>query len=137
LTYSLVRVVRERAGVRVLVDQRKCNFSREMRLNSPARFKQLFTESPSVNRGAVKFFAAPNDLKLPRLGISIGRRVGTAPRRNLIKRRLREAFRLMQHDWPAGYDVVVVVRPHEPLPLAEYQRAMSGAMVKLVQPQRS
>ena len=56
---------------------------------------------------------------------------GTAPRRNQIKRMLREAFRLMQHDLPRGYDLVVVVRPHEPQLLADYQRLLSGLAVKL------
>jgi hypothetical protein len=41
---------------------------------------------------------------------------------------LREAFRLMQHDFPRPYDLVIVVRPHEPIALAEYQ----GLMVQLV-----
>lgn len=103
-----------------------------MRLNNPLRFRQLYAEGEVIARGPIKLFAAPNGLNKPRLGISIGRRVGTAPRRNRIKRLLREAFRLMQHDWPGGFDVVIVVRPHEPLPLAEYQRALSGGMVRLV-----
>jgi ribonuclease P protein component len=69
----------------------------------------------------------------PRLGISIGRKVGTAPRRNRIKRLLREAFRHHQHDLPAGvgYDLVITVRPHEPLILAEYQKILTHFMVKL------
>ncbi len=103
-----------------------------MHLNDPARFKELYSIGNSIARGPIKLYAAPNEGSKPRLGISIGRRVGTAPRRNRIKRLLREAFRLMQHDWPSAYDLVIVVRPHEPLPLAEYQRALSGAMVKLV-----
>ena len=37
----------------------------------------------------------------------------------------------MQHDFPRAYDLVVVVRPHEPLILAEYQRILSTVMVKL------
>ncbi|MDQ3441525.1 MAG: ribonuclease P protein component, partial [Planctomycetota bacterium] len=76
-------------------------------------------------------YARPNDAGHPRLGISIGRRVGTAPRRNRIKRLLRESLRLMQHDLPRGYDFVIVVRPHEPLMLADYQRLMSAMAVKL------
>jgi ribonuclease P protein component len=44
---------------------------------------------------------------------------------------LREAFRLMQHDFPRGYDLVIVVRAHEPLMLADYQKILSGAAVKL------
>ena len=59
------------------------------------------------------------------------RRVGTAPKRNRIKRLLRESFRLMQHDFPRPYDLVIVVRPHEPVILAEYQRMLSAMMVKL------
>ena len=32
----------------------------------------------------------------------------------------------MQHDFPLGYDLVIVVRPHEPMTLADYQKALSG-----------
>jgi RNase P protein component len=44
---------------------------------------------------------------------------------------LRESFRLMQHDLPQGYDFVVAVRKHEPLLLADYQRLLSGMLLKL------
>jgi ribonuclease P protein component len=76
-------------------------------------------------------FAIPNELGHPRLGLSVPRRVGTAPKRNRIKRLLREAFRLLRHDWPRGYDIVVNVRPHETALLADYQRMLSGMMMRL------
>jgi ribonuclease P protein component len=101
------------------------------RLAEPAGFRACYDAGVFVARGPIKLFARPNELGRVRLGLSVPRRVGTAPQRNRIKRLLREAFRLMQHDWPAGYDLVIVVRPHEPLLLAEYQRALSGAMLKL------
>jgi len=44
---------------------------------------------------------------------------------------LREAFRLMQHDLPSGYDVLVTVRPHPQLMLADYQRLLSALLQKV------
>jgi ribonuclease P protein component len=65
--------------------------------------------------------------------LSVPKRVGTAPTRNRVKRMLREAFRLTQHDLPRPYDLVVVVRPHKPMILAEYQRLLSALLIKLHQ----
>jgi len=72
-------------------------------------------------RGPLRIFARANGLAYSRLGISISRRVGIAVKRNRIKRLLREAFRLSREALPTGYDWVVVVRPHEPMGLGEYQ----------------
>jgi ribonuclease P protein component len=76
-------------------------------------------------------YALPNELGHPRVGFSVSRKVGNAVRRNRIRRLLRETFRLMQFDFPRGYDLVIVAKPHEPLMLAEYQKLLSGALVRL------
>jgi len=68
--------------------------------------------------------AAANGLDHPRLGISIPRRVGTAVKRNRIKRLLRESFRIEQRSLPAGVDLVVQVRPHETRTLEAYRAAL-------------
>jgi ribonuclease P protein component len=83
------------------------------------------------SRGPLSVWAVTNDLAYSRLGISIGRIVGNAVRRNRIKRLLRESFRLMQHDLPRGYDLVILVRPHEPLILADYQRLLAHLLLKI------
>jgi len=106
-------------------------YARKHRLQHALQFDAVYAAKVKDARGPLTIFAIPNDLAHPRLGLSVGRRVGIAPKRNRIKRLLREAFRLMQHDLPRGYDVVVSVRPHEVPTLADYQRMMSASLVRL------
>jgi ribonuclease P protein component len=114
-----------------MADARRHTFPKSLHLRSPVEFAAVYDAKVRESRGPVLVYALPNELGFPRLGLSTSRKVGTAVRRNRIRRLLREAFRHMQHDFPRGYDLVVVVRPHEPLPLAEYQRILSGTAVKL------
>ena len=51
--------------------------------------------------------AAPGS---PRLGITASRRVGNAVIRSRAKRLCREAFRATRELWPAGIDLVVIVK---------------------------
>lgn len=81
------------------------------------------------NAGPLSLLSCPNSLVHLRLGLVVPRRVGTAVVRNRIKRLVREAFRLSQHDWPrtgGSYDLIVIVHPHEPVTLADYQRLLFG-----------
>jgi ribonuclease P protein component len=45
-----------------------------------------------------------------RLGVSVGRRVGAAVSRNMVKRTLREAFWTLAETLPGDHDYVVVAR---------------------------
>ena len=47
----------------------------------------------------------------PRLGVSVGRRLGKAVQRNKVKRAVREAFWQLAGDLPGGHDYVIVARP--------------------------
>jgi ribonuclease P protein component len=113
---------------------RSMKYPRRMRLSGSAEFLSMRNSGMRINAGPLQFQGRPNDLGHPRLGLSVSRRVGSSVKRNRIKRLLREAFRLSHHDWPAeclGYDLVISVRAHKPLPLAEYCAAFGKAIRSL------
>lgn len=102
-------------------------FSRAQRLTHAREFQRVFGGRASVARGpggCVRVHALPNGLDRPRLGLSIGRRVGGAVVRNRLKRLIREAFRLEQTALPAGLDFVVSLLPHAELGLEAYRACL-------------
>ncbi len=103
---------------------RRHTFRRRHRLSGERAFRTVYQARCRKNAGPLSVHGKPNGLKHLRLGLSIGRRVGNSVYRNRIKRLLRESFRMLQHDWPASYDIVIVVHPHQTLTLAEYQRLL-------------
>jgi ribonuclease P protein component len=107
--------------------QPRFRFGARDRLHGQRAFARVFQARAGQRLGLVTVWAVPNDVGRPRLGLSIGRRVGNAVQRVKIKRLLREAFRLGRDAWPAGYDVVVVAAPHQAAALAEYQSLLAQA----------
>jgi ribonuclease P protein component len=108
---------------------RRYSFPRGARIGGRLQFSRIYQHGKRISRGALTAISLPSESDRPRLGISIPRRVGSAVVRNRIKRLLREAFRVCRNDIPRGYDVVVVVKPHKPLTLAEYQKSVSALLV--------
>jgi ribonuclease P protein component len=88
-------------------------FPRSRRLTRPAEFNRVYGEGRRTRKGPFVVHALPNDLGYPRLGLSVSRKVGNAVIRNRVKRRLREAFRHLQHQLPGSYDLVITVQPHD------------------------
>lgn len=126
----------QRSSERLMSDQtrregRRFTFRRRHRLSGAKAFRRVRREGLRAARGPLVVFARPNGLDHPRLGLAVPRRAGTAVARNRIKRRLREAFRLMQHEMPSGYDLVAQVRPHRPLSTEEYRRRLASCWRKL------
>jgi ribonuclease P protein component len=85
------------------------------RLSRSGDFDRVYREGDSRgNRFLVVYsFARGEDDRGedPRLGISVGRRIGKAVTRNKVKRTVREAFWDLAGDLPGGHDYVIVARP--------------------------
>jgi ribonuclease P protein component len=106
---------------------KRFSFPRRMRLTLAKDFARLRKTSLRKLVGPLVISAAANERSHCRLGLAVSRRVGRAPARSTIKRRIREAFRRQQHSLPAGYDLLVSVRPHEPLPQQQYLNLLAEA----------
>ena len=67
-------------------------------LKEPHLFRRLYAKGKSAAAGK------------SRLGLTVGTKVGKAVVRNKIRRRIREAYRIHEHQMTPGFDIVVVGR---------------------------
>ena len=106
------------------------------RLSRSAEFERVYRQGRSKGNRFLVLYAFPREDESdegPRLGLSVGRRVGGAVERTRVKRVLREAFWAEATRLPAGSDYVVVARP-EALPLTEREGepGIRAALAELV-----
>lgn len=86
---------------------------RRRRLSRSGEFERVYREGRShANRHLVVYaFPRSEHGSDPRLGVSVGRKLGGAVERNRVKRLLRNAFWNTARELDDGHDFVIVARP--------------------------
>ncbi len=107
------------------------SFPKTARLRTSAEFNRVYALRQRAGDDVLLVFAAPNGLPHPRLGLSVSRKIGKAHVRARWKRVIREAFRLLQHELPPGFDYVVIPRQGVEPTLASVQRSLRNLTRKL------
>ena len=82
-------------------------FSSALKLNHI--FRRLYATSGHANSYLV-LYARKNRSATNRVGVTVSKKLGCAVVRNRVRRRLREVYRLQEHRFAPGWDIVVVAR---------------------------
>ena len=104
---------------------------RETRLRSSQDFERIYSQRVRWGDDHLLIFAGRNELENTRIGLSVSKKHGNAVQRNRLKRLIREAFRLSQHDRPVGLDLILIPRQNSGGTLQEYRWSLTRGADKL------
>lgn len=85
-------------------------FNRQSKLKKNKQFQAVYKTGKSYANKHLVIYILPNKNSECRVGFAAGKRLGSAPKRNRAKRLLREAFRLNQHRFKSGFDLIFIAR---------------------------
>ncbi|HLK99531.1 MAG TPA: ribonuclease P protein component [Myxococcaceae bacterium] len=107
-------------------------FAKALRLLRRHEFLQVQEGGQKVPSDCLLALVKRNGRGYTRLGLTVSSKVGNAVVRVRLRRLLRELFRKRRGQWPAGLDVVLVVRSSaKEVAFAEMARAFDGVTRKL------
>ena len=84
------------------------NSSETLKLNKD--FKRLYYKGNCAVAHSVVLYVQKNRSDKNRIGLTCGKSVGKAFRRNRAKRLMRESYRILSPEIKKGYDIVIIAR---------------------------
>ncbi len=98
-------------GAHGLTDGRSHNSLRLVMITRPGDFTRLAEDGVGRTHPLLVGRFVRTDLAQTRFGLATGKRLGGAVVRNRIRRRIREALRVMAPSFQPGWDVLIIARP--------------------------
>ena len=83
---------------------------RQFRLTRSTDFKRVRRDGKSNAHPLIVLVALENQLSITRVGVTAGKRVGNAVKRNRAKRLMRAAARVLHPNIKKGYDIIIIAR---------------------------
>jgi ribonuclease P protein component len=125
----LRNAARKGATVSRASDPSRMGFPRASRLMRRAEYDVVYREGRRRSSREFAVFLRPNGMELSRFGWSIKKALGSAVKRNCMRRRIREIIRLHQQEIAPGWDIVI--HPRSTVAKANFT-ALSEELVKLL-----
>ena len=85
-------------------------FTKEERLRKNAEFLKVRKTGKKISVEPLTLYVLKNDIGIKRLGLAVGKHLGSAAKRNKTKRILREFFRTHKTVFPETTDILIVAR---------------------------
>ena len=84
------------------------NFSESLKKNQD--FQSVYRKGRSYANKLLVMYVLENNMERNRLGISVSKKVGNSVVRHHVTRLVRESYRLQEHIFNSGLDIVVIAR---------------------------
>ena len=104
-------------------------FPRASRLLRRAEYDAVYREGRRRSSREFAVFLRPNGLELSRFGWSIKKALGSAVKRNRMRRRIREIIRLHRQEIAPGWDIVI--HPRSTVATANFS-SLSKELLKML-----
>ncbi len=104
-------------------------FPRDSRLVRRAEYDAVYREGRRRSSREFAVFLRPNGMELSRFGWSIKKALGSAVKRNRMRRRIREIIRLRRQEIAPGWDIVI--HPRSTVATANFS-SLSEELLKML-----
>ena len=86
-------------------------FPKSLRITKGSDYSRVLANGQRIHTRHFVLVLCAAEHDATRLGIIVSKKVGNAVKRNRVKRRIREFFRLNRRLFPVSCDVVIIAKP--------------------------